>query len=214
MTSYAETTLGCMDNRFSCVMSGAPCSGYGCSAAASVPSSSRRIRRNVKRRIAGYCSLVVAILAGNTFLQHKQYKHIILALMLQQLLIWVAMALLLIVVKVHPVAFVLGASLLPLSIVLTLAWYSLNSRKKPIVREEQQQQHIMPMFCPGTGHGCGNTCHHRPPAPAVTHTPRHARRPWLTHNSPGIPAPAVTHNSPGTRRPRSRILPPALRRPW
>lgn len=82
--------------------------------------------------LLGIALLWTAILAGNAFLQYKPYKRIILGLMSKQLLIWVAMALLLIVVKVHPVAFVLGASLLPLSIVLTLAWYSLNSRKKPM----------------------------------------------------------------------------------
>jgi len=81
--------------------------------------------------VLGIALYLVAILAGKALLQQKSYSRIMLALLWQQSLIWVAMALLLIMMKVHPVAFVLGASLLPLSIIFTLAWYILQRKRMP-----------------------------------------------------------------------------------
>lgn len=72
-----------------------------------------------------------AIQAGNAIFQHKQYTRIMVALLLQQLFIWVVMVILLVVVKVHPVGFVLGVSCLPAAILLTLAWYKWQSRRMP-----------------------------------------------------------------------------------
>ena len=74
---------------------------------------------------------LLAIQAGRAITQQKQYIQTFGALLAQQMIIWLLMAILLCVVKVHPVAFVVGASILPVAIILTLSWYALQNRRMP-----------------------------------------------------------------------------------
>lgn len=74
---------------------------------------------------------LIAFQAGSRLIQHKKFLTIMLALMAQQAIIWIAMAVLLLVVKVRPVAFTLGASILPIAIVVTFLWYRVQSRRMP-----------------------------------------------------------------------------------
>jgi len=73
---------------------------------------------------------LAAIQAGRAVGQH-QGSRALFWLLVQQIGIWVVMALLLAVVRVHAVAFVLGVSILPGAIILTLLWYLVQSRRMP-----------------------------------------------------------------------------------
>lgn len=75
---------------------------------------------------------LVAIQAGKAVALRRGHARVLAGLLLQQLGIWVLMAILLNVVKVHPVAFVLGVSILPVAIIVTLIWYAVQNKRTPL----------------------------------------------------------------------------------
>lgn len=67
---------------------------------------------------------LVARHAGRILRRTENYARTLAWLMISQLVLWIGMAVLLVVGRVHPVGFVIGVSVLPVSIVMTLAWYA------------------------------------------------------------------------------------------
>ncbi len=139
--------------------------------------------------LLGIALYLIALFTRKAFFHDKQYRHIMLALMLQQMLIWVAMAFLLLIVKVHPVTFVLGASLMPFSIIRPCVWYFVQRRRDAIVSEWLQQP-TMPMLIAQAR-----------PAPEGTHA-----------TTTGTPAPSGMHTVTGSQVPAPRTRLPARRR--
>lgn len=74
---------------------------------------------------------LVAMRAGMVFSRTKNYSQTMLWLLLSQFILWVGMALSLAVAKVNPVGFLVGVSILPVAILVTLAWYALRKRWMP-----------------------------------------------------------------------------------
>ena len=74
---------------------------------------------------------LIAIQTGKVFERTRSYARVMLWLLLSQFVLWVGMAILLAVIQVNPVGFVIGVSILPVSIVLTLAWYAVRRRWLP-----------------------------------------------------------------------------------
>lgn len=74
---------------------------------------------------------LTAMHAGRVFVRTKNYTRTMLWLMLSQVILWVGMALLLAVVKVNPIGFILGVSVMPAAIILTLVWYHIRKRRLP-----------------------------------------------------------------------------------
>jgi hypothetical protein len=70
-----------------------------------------------------------AILAGRVFVHSHHYGRTMAWLLLSQFILWVSMALLLVVVKVHPIGFAVGVTILPLSVLMTLGWYVVRGRR-------------------------------------------------------------------------------------
>jgi len=69
---------------------------------------------------------LIAIRAGTIFLRTRRFGPVMTTLLVSQLVIWGGMAVLLAVLKVHPIGFVIGVSCLPLAVVLTLIWRQLR----------------------------------------------------------------------------------------
>lgn len=66
---------------------------------------------------------VCAIRAGKVFTERNDYNSVMFGLVGSQLIIWVGMAFLLAYFKVDGPGFVIGVSILPVAILLTLTWY-------------------------------------------------------------------------------------------
>jgi hypothetical protein len=69
----------------------------------------------------------IAVIAGKRVLMLRGGCALFL-LFTGQLLLWAGMAYVLAVMKVHPLGFILGASILPVAIIVTLLWYVLRSK--------------------------------------------------------------------------------------
>jgi len=67
--------------------------------------------------------------AGRIFLRSRRYAQVMAWLLGSQLLLWTGMAILLAVVKVDPVGFVFGISVLPGAIILTTLYWWLVKNK-------------------------------------------------------------------------------------
>lgn len=74
---------------------------------------------------------VIAVQAGRVFQRSHAFAQVMLWLLLSQFVLWVGMALLLAVAKVNPLGFVIGVSVLPTAVVLTLGWYAFRRRRLP-----------------------------------------------------------------------------------
>lgn len=77
----------------------------------------------------GLLLYLIALQAGSRLAKGTRYGQAMLWLIVQQCLLWVGMAIILIVLKVNPIGFVVGVSTLPLGIVLALAWFALQKRR-------------------------------------------------------------------------------------
>ena len=66
---------------------------------------------------------VSAARAGKVFTEKVNYNSVMFRLMGAQLVIWVGMAFLLAYFKIDGPGFVIGVSILPVAIILTLTWY-------------------------------------------------------------------------------------------
>lgn len=69
------------------------------------------------------CAFLLVMHTGRQLSPTARYARLMLGLHLRHLLLWSAMAVLLAVLKVHPLGFLIGASVLPLAILAALAWY-------------------------------------------------------------------------------------------
>lgn len=69
---------------------------------------------------------LIALQAGRVLQRTRSFPKVMLWLILSQCIIWVGTAVLVTYIKVPPVGFVLGVSLLPSAIVLTLAYYAIR----------------------------------------------------------------------------------------
>ena len=69
-----------------------------------------------------------AMFAGRSFSRSSNFAKILGWLIIPQFFLWVAMACLLALVKVHPLGFIIGVTNLPISVLLTLAWYLIRKR--------------------------------------------------------------------------------------
>lgn len=76
-------------------------------------------------------ALLIIIRAGRQLSPTTRYTPVMFGLFCLHLLLWALMAVLLAFVKVHPLGFLLGASVLPTAIVGTLSWYLLQQRRMP-----------------------------------------------------------------------------------
>jgi hypothetical protein len=76
-------------------------------------------------------ALLIIIRVGRQLSPTAHYAPMMLGLHGLHLLLWVGMAFLLAVVRVHPLGFLLGASVLPMAIVGTLAWYLVQQKRMP-----------------------------------------------------------------------------------
>ncbi len=66
---------------------------------------------------------VSAVRAGKVFTERCDYNSVMFGLVGSQLIIWVGMAVLLAYFKVDGPGFVIGVSILPVAIIMTLTWY-------------------------------------------------------------------------------------------
>lgn len=69
---------------------------------------------------------LIALQAGRVFVRTKNFAKVMAWLIVSQCIIWVGTAVLVAAIKVHPIGFVLGVSILPLAIVVTLAYYAIR----------------------------------------------------------------------------------------
>lgn len=72
---------------------------------------------------------LAALQVGRVFLRTLSFTRAMVWLLLQQFILWVGMALLLLVARVDPIGFVFGVSILPVAPVLTLVWYAIQRRR-------------------------------------------------------------------------------------
>ncbi len=66
---------------------------------------------------------VIALQAGRVMTRSQSFGRTMSWLLLSQFVLWVGVAILLTVAKVHPIGFVIGVSLLPVAVLATWAWY-------------------------------------------------------------------------------------------
>ena len=71
---------------------------------------------------------IIAMQAGRVFARTHDFGRTMLWLLLSQCILWVAMAVLLAAVKVHPIGFVVSVSILPVAVLVTWGWYLLRGR--------------------------------------------------------------------------------------
>lgn len=76
-------------------------------------------------------SFLIVIQAGRRLSPTARYARLMLGLFGCHLLLWVMMAVLLAVIKVHPLGFLLGASVLPVAILGSLSWYLYQQKRMP-----------------------------------------------------------------------------------
>ena len=72
---------------------------------------------------------LVAMRAGTIFTRSGNFARTMFWLLLAQCLLWVGMAVLLAGIKVDPIGFVVGVSILPVAILVTLGWYAIRRSK-------------------------------------------------------------------------------------
>ncbi|OPZ85365.1 MAG: hypothetical protein BWY76_01439 [bacterium ADurb.Bin429] len=79
--------------------------------------------------LVAIAAFYIALHAGKTVTPDARFARVMAVLQLKQLALWVAIALLIMVVKVEPAGFAVGVSILPVGILLTLGWYLLPRGK-------------------------------------------------------------------------------------
>lgn len=71
---------------------------------------------------------VIAMQAGRVLAHSSSFGRTMSWLLLSQFVLWVGVALLLTVAKVHPIGFVVGVSMLPVAVLVTWGWYVVSGR--------------------------------------------------------------------------------------
>ncbi|MHB9023760.1 MAG: hypothetical protein ACYC7E_06225 [Armatimonadota bacterium] len=75
--------------------------------------------------LLGIALYLVAMLVARWISPKANYTWILVLLLLQQIILWGGMLILLVGFKVNPIGFVLGVSILPAAIIVTLLWFHL-----------------------------------------------------------------------------------------
>ena len=65
---------------------------------------------------------LIVMLAGRVLERSQSFARTMLCYLSLQFVLWVGVALLLIVINVHPVGFVVGVSILPVAVLLAMGW--------------------------------------------------------------------------------------------
>lgn len=74
---------------------------------------------------------LVVMQAGRIFISSQSYAKTMAWLILAHFVLWIVMAVLLAAIKVNPLGFILGASILLGAIILTLVWFTVRKRRLP-----------------------------------------------------------------------------------
>ncbi|MHB9131889.1 MAG: hypothetical protein ACYDBB_12490 [Armatimonadota bacterium] len=79
--------------------------------------------------LAAVALYAIAILTGKIFTQTSRFTGTLFWLLMLQFGVWIGIAVLLAVAKVHPLGFVIGVSILPIAIIITLIWYHVQRKR-------------------------------------------------------------------------------------
>ncbi|HEY3377398.1 MAG TPA: hypothetical protein VGL77_07870 [Armatimonadota bacterium] len=72
---------------------------------------------------------LIARQTGRIIARDGGYRLAMLWLLVSQFILWVGMAVLLVAIKVSPLGFIVGVSILPVAMLATLAWYAVQRRR-------------------------------------------------------------------------------------